>query len=309
MVYLLYGTDDFLLKEELNKIIKKENIDEIDIDNINASECNIDSIINKCNSISLFSSKKCIIVNNCNLFSKSKKNDDETLKLINYLNNMNECTILIFIINDKVDESKLFKKILEVGVIKELNEIKNLKPFIKNNLENYYIDDHTVDLFIKRAGNNVSSIKNYCDILKMYKLEDKIILKEDIINVINESINTDIFKFIDDIILKNKSSAIKTLKYLLKINEEPIKVIALLASKFRLMYQASILSSRGYSEEDIASIYKMKKYPVHLAILNGRKYNKEILLKYLDDLASLDIDIKTGEIDKNTALELFILSL
>ena len=309
MVYLLYGTDEFLLKEELNRIIEKENIEEIDIDNINASEYKIDSIINKCNSISLFSSKKCIIVNNCNLFLKSKKNDEETIKLINYLNNMNESTILIFLINDKVEETKLFKKILEVGVIKELSEIKNLKPFIKSNLEGYYIDDYATELFIKRAGNNTSSIKNYCEILKMYKLNDKVILKEDIINVICETVNTDIFKFIDDIILKNKSSAIKTLKYFLKTNEEPIKVIALLSSKFRLMYQASVLSSRGYSEEDIASMYKMKKYPIHLAILNGRKYNKEILLKYLDDLATLDIDIKTGAIDKNSALELFILNL
>ena len=51
------------------------------------------------------------------------------------------------------------------------------------------------------------------------------------------------------------------------------------------------------------------KYPVHLAIVSGYKYNPRILIKYLNDLANLDIGIKTGEKDKDLALELFILSL
>ena len=39
------------------------------------------------------------------------------------------------------------------------------------------------------------------------------------------------------------------------------------------------------------------------------KYNPKILLKYLNDLADLDIGIKTGEKDKELTLELFILNL
>jgi len=96
---------------------------------------------------------------------------------------------------------------------------------------------------------------------------------------------------------------------LLKLNEEPIKIIALLASKFRLMYQASELSKKGYTEEQISEILNVHKYPVHLAIVAGYKYNPKILIKYLNDLADLDIGIKTGEKDNKLALELFILSL
>lgn len=75
------------------------------------------------------------------------------------------------------------------------------------------------------------------------------------------------------------------------------------------MYQASKLAKKGYTEDQISEILNMHKYPVHLAILSGYKYNPQILLKYLNDLANLDIGIKTGEKDKELALELFILSL
>ena len=113
----------------------------------------------------------------------------------------------------------------------------------------------------------------------------------------------------DDIINKNKKDAIKTYKELLKLNEEPIKIIALIASKFRLMFQASTLDKKGYTEDQISEILSTHKYPVHLAIVAGYKYNPKILLKYLNDLADLDIGVKTGEKDKELALELFILSL
>ena len=38
-------------------------------------------------------------------------------------------------------------------------------------------------------------------------------------------------------------------------------------------------------------------------------YTSDTLLKYLEELADLDIKIKSGEIDKNLALELFLLRI
>ena len=63
----------------------------------------------------------------------------------------------------------------------------------------------------------------------------------------------------------------------------------------------------GYSEKDIASTLKIHPYRVKLAIQNSRNYSKETLLNYLYNLAIIDIDIKTGKINKDLALELFIL--
>ena len=75
------------------------------------------------------------------------------------------------------------------------------------------------------------------------------------------------------------------------------------------MYQSKLLTSKGYSEDDIASLLHAKRYPVHLAIQKSYHYNKEVLIDNLEQLADLDIKIKSGEIDKNLALELFLLRL
>ena len=81
----------------------------------------------------------------------------------------------------------------------------------------------------------------------------------------------------------------------------------MLANQFRIMYQSKELLIKGYSEKDIASILKIHPYRVKLAIQNSRSYNSNTLLKYINDLADIDLNIKKGKLNKDLALELFIL--
>ena len=311
MNYLLYGKELFLIDREVKNIINKNNIEEINISKYDLEINTLNEILDDANTVSLFSNNKLIIVENAFIFNRTQNKKIDNVELLeNYLKNSSD-TIIIFIDNnEKIDSTKkIVKLIKEKGVIKEFNPLKNINSNVRAMFDDYEISDGSINFLIDRVGNNLELIYQEVEKLKIYKIEDKTITNKDIEDLTTENINIDIFKFVDDIINKNKKSAIKTYKELLKLNEEPIKIVALLASKFRLMYQASKLTKKGYTEEDISEILKVHKYPVHLAILAGYKYNSEILLKYLNDLADLDIGIKTGEKDKELALELFILSL
>lgn len=311
MNYLLYGLERFLIDKEIKNIINKEKIDDINISKYDLEFNTIKEILDDANTVSLFSSKKLIIIENSFIFSRTTKKIDNIELIEEYLKQKNVDVIILFINpNEKLDSvKKLVKIIKEKGVIKEFNPLKNINSAVTNFFENYKLDPGVIELLISRVGNNLDIIYQEIEKLKIYKINDKIITKQDILDLTTEVIDVDIFKFVDDIINKNKKDAIKTYKQLLKLNEEPIKIIALIASKFRLMYQACILTKKGYTEQQISEILSVHKYPVHLAIVAGYKYNPKILLKYLNDLADLDIGIKTGEKDKELALELFILNL
>ena len=308
MIYLLYGTLDALINDYINKIIKKENIADINISKYNEDDL-ISNIIEDASTISLFDDKKVIIVNNELLFSSKKSID--TTELEKYIENYNPNTILIFtVFSDTVDSRrKLYKLIKEKGKIEEFNKITNINSYVRKLFNGYNISYNTINLFIKRVGNDLNSLSNEAEKIKIYKINDNIITDNDIINCTHEKIDINIFKFIDNIINKNKKESITTYKEMLKVGEEPIKIIVMLANQFRLMYQAKILTSKGYTEEDIANLLHSKKYPVHLAIQKGYRYTSDVLLKHLEELADLDIKIKSGEIDKNLALELFLLRI
>ncbi len=307
MNYLLYGIEDFLINLEINKI--KSDFDDLFISRYDLEECSIKDIIEDANTISLFGDKKLIIVDNSYVFSRTNKKADDIDLLEDYLNNFNRDVTIIFVDRlEKIDNVKKIVKVIKTkGVIKEFNKTNNLNGIVRNFFAGYKIDNNCIELLIKKVGKNISILYQEIEKLKLYKIDNKEILRSDIEDLTCEYIEIDIFKFIENIINKNKTESIKTYKELLKYNEEPIKIIALLASKIRLMYQASILTSKGYSEDDIASILDVKKYPVHLAIVSGYKYNPKILLHYLLELADLDYGIKSGNIDNVLGLELFIL--
>ena len=311
MNYLLYGLENFFIDKEIKNIINDGKFDDISISRYDLENDLLNSIIDDANTISLFDSNKLIIVDNAFIFSRTTKKIDNIELIEEYLSNPNPNTTIIFI--DRLENIDSVKKIVKAikskGIIKEFNPLKNINNSVKEMFGDYKIDNGTLDYFINRVGSNLKIISSEIDKLKLYKLDDKIITKEDINNISTENINVDIFKFVDDIINKNKKDAIKSYRELLKINEEPIKIIAILSSKFRLMYQACTLTKKGLTEDKISEILGIHKYPVHLAIIAGYKYNQELILKYLNDLADLDIGIKTGTKDKELALELFILGL
>ena len=312
MNYLLYGTDKFLIDKELDNIIKKHKIDKLNISRYNLENDSVKEIIEDITTVSLFSPIKFIVIDNSFIFSRVQNKKLDNVELIeNYLKNSLNDVIIVFIDNnEKIDTAKKIVKLLkEKGTIKELNGSKNINSVVKQMFEDYSISSDCITTLISRVGTNLEIIYQEVEKLKIYKIDDKIITKKDVEDLVIENVDIDVFKFIDDIINKNKKSAIRTYNELLKINEEPIKIIALLASKFRLMYQASMLAKKGYTEDSISEILDVHKYPVHLAIIAGYKYNPMILLKYLSDLADLDIGIKTGEKDKELSLELFILNV
>lgn len=309
MNYLLYGTEKYLIEEEINKIIKKYHVNDISIIKYDLASDSLKDILDDAATVSLFETNKIILINNAIIFNRGNK-DDNIDKLIKYLSNSNPDTILVFINNNStIDNTKKITKLIkEKGIIKELTN-NNMMNSIKNMCSDYSIDNATISLLVNRVGNNLSILENEIKKIKLYKIEEKSITKEDVLNLTTAVIDTDIFKFIDNIISKEKSIALKTYFEMIKEGEEPIKMIALLASKFRLMYQSVELTKMGYSQQDISNTLNTHIYPIKLAINAGIKYNSNLLLKYLKNLANLDIDIKTGKIDPVLGLELFILDV
>ena len=143
----------------------------------------------------------------------------------------------------------------------------------------------------------------------MYKDKDKEITKEDLLLLTSQNIDTDLFNLIDAILMKNKKTALESYHEMMKLGEEPIMILVLLANQFRMIYQVKKLYQMGYSEKDISSELKVHWYPVRKTLGRMRDYEEKELLSYLKKLADLDIAIKKGEVDKNSCLEMFILNV
>lgn len=314
MIYLFYGIEDYLIQKEIDSIKQKNNIEEISISRYDLINTNIEKIIEDCEMNSMFTDKKVIIVNNSYIFTgQSKKGQiEQNLEALEkYINNPNIDTLLIFISDsEKLDErKKIVKLIKQKGIVKEFNTTTNINSIVKSFFNDYKISDSSITKLINRVGNNLPLLEEEAEKLKLYKDDIKEINDEDILKITNKNVDLDIFKLIDNIIMKNKKVAIETYNEMIKYGEEPIKILIMIASQIRLMYQTKLLYKKGYTEKDSASLLGIHPYRVKLATEKGRKYTESDLLMYLDNLADLDSKIKQSNVDKKMAIELFILKI
>lgn len=312
MLYLLYGTENYLIKKEIDKILNANSIEKINVSEYNLEIDNFKDIIEDANTISLFADKKAIIVNNSYLFTgKSIKNENNPELFLDYFKNVNPDSIIIFIVDsEKLDErKKIVKEIKKIGTVKDFNQKNDLTDILKNMFEGYNISIQDIRFMIDRCGNNLDILSQEVNKIKIYKDEDKNITKEDIINLTSKNIDIDIFGFVDTIVNKNKNKALEIYKEMLINGEEPIKILVILANQFRIIYQAKELYKQGYSGNDIATIIGIHPYRIKLALKKAINYNSDTLLDYLEKLADLDYDIKIGNIESSLGLEMFILSI
>lgn len=318
MTYLFYGKEKYLIDEEIKKY--KSKYDDINIVDITYNN-NLDKIIDEANSISLFAEDKLIIVNDTTIFNRKKKSEDEENKkedtktenydiLIDYLNNQNEQVDLIFINNQEtIDNTKKITKLIkEKGIIKEFNTL-NIKETIKSLFGKYKISYDLIDLLINRVGNDISILKEEIDKIITYKDNNLNITKEDILNLTYQNIDVSAFNFADQIINKNKNEALKIYNELLEMHSDPSTVIALLASKVRLIFGVMELRHLGYSMYQMCDTLESKEYPIKLALQAASKTTKDEIISVLNDLADLDINIKSGKINPNLGMQLFILKI
>lgn len=311
-MYLLYGLEEFLINNEISKIKENNNIEDIDIVRYDLENTKIENIIEDASSISLFNSKKLIIVDNAYIFTgtTNKKLIEQNVDVLsNYLNNPSDNIIIFKILKEKLDERKKIVKLFkEKGIVKDFNRTSNINKYVLDMFDNYKIDNSNIALLINRVGSNLEILNQEIEKIKQYKDTDLNITKEDIINLTTKNIDTDFFTLIENIVSKNTEKALESYFEISK-EEEPIKIIVVLANKFRLIYQAKNLYKKGYSEKDISGMLNANPYAIKKCLESGRNYSDKTLLECLLKLANLDIDIKNGKIDKNIGLELFIMTL
>ena len=307
--YILYGTDKSIITNEVNKIIDKLKTQ--DIIKYSMDNTMINSIVEDASTISMFSSKKVIILDNC-AFLTSGKNIDKIEILENYLDNYNKDTYIIFIAyTEKLDSrKKIVSKLSKISKVIELKRGDNnyLKKYIEDILKENKYSIESIDYLLSKTGTNLDNIKNELDKLIIYKSEDKKILNKDIDLIVMSTMEDEIFSLTDAIIAKDTTKSLYLMNEFLNRSYDETGLIILIANQFRFMYQVKRLLNKGNNNTEIAKILEVNPYRVKFTIQKLYYYTEDILIDYIKELGKMDREIKLGNINKRLALEMFIIN-
>lgn len=318
-IYLVLGEERYFverIREEILEHALDEDSFDLNFSSFDMGEQAIGDALFEAASFPFFGERKVVFVHNPFFLTgqKVKSAPDHNLEeLEDYINNPADFSILVlFAPYEKLDRRKKITKFLEKNA--QIIDVSSPYPNEANRYIKEVVKDHgfqftdgSFQLFTERTDGNLTNMMHELDKLFLYHADSKRITKDSIQHLVPKSLEQNVFE-LNTLVLNNQVEAsIETYHDLLVQKEEPIKIVALLISQFRLLLQVKILQRQGYAQGDIAKVLKVHPYRVKLALQSVRQYDQRILSEALDYLIDADFKMKTGQIDQELQIELFIM--
>ncbi|MBC1491673.1 DNA polymerase III subunit delta [Listeria booriae] len=320
-IYLIIGTEDYIINETKKRLVANI-LDTEDTDfnyaNFDLDETAIEQVIEEAETIPFFGDCRLIVASNPSFLTTEKtksKIEHRTARLEDYLNEPVDYSILVIIARvEKLDErkklTKLLKKQATIVDAKRPNDAelrKWVQSAIKNN--DFSMEIPAIERLMELTGGQLTTAMNELDKLMLYKLESREISVADVESLVVRSLEQNIFLLLDKMIALDISGALSIYYDLLKQKEEPIKILALIASQFRLLTQIKLLEKQGFSQQQVAQKLKVHPFRVKIGARQAKSFSYEQLTATLERLAEMDFEMKTGYGDKAQKLEWFLFSL
>ncbi|MBC1293127.1 DNA polymerase III subunit delta [Listeria booriae] len=320
-IYLIIGTEDYIINETKKRLVANI-LDTEDTDfnyaNFDLDETAIEQVIEEAETIPFFGDRRLIVASNPSFLTTEKtksKIEHRTARFEDYLNEPVDYSILVIIARvEKLDErkklTKLLKKQATIVDAKRPNDAelrKWVQSAIKNN--DFSMEIPAIERLMELTGGQLTTAMNELDKLMLYKLESREISVADVESLVVRSLEQNIFLLLDKMIALDIGGALSIYYDLLKQKEEPIKILALIASQFRLLTQIKLLEKQGFSQQQVAQKLKVHPFRVKIGARQAKSFSYEQLTATLERLAEMDFEMKTGYGDKAQKLEWFLFSL
>lgn len=316
LVYLFTGTSEIFIKNRINRIIQSYNPKETSVIRYDMESTPITTILTDALTIPFLEKQKIIILRRPRFLKTIHDDEKNSVKeLIKYLKNPVDTTILLIDATNMnlSNNNEIYKVLKNTAFIvnydnSEEIEIKGwiIRTLALNNIE---IKDDALNLFLEYVNNDQIRMETEIDKLIAYGISDGTITVQDIKTLVSQDINKEVYSLIKAIIKKD-SVKVNTIYNKLANNTKDIMgVISLISSTFRDLLTTSKLLKKGYSQNDIAKFYGISSGRAYYIVQDAKSFKLEDLESNVNKLAELDFKIKSGQIDKNIGIELFLLQI
>lgn len=260
------------------------------------------------------SDHKMVVITNADFLTTKKiKKDNQDAQLLSGCLDYLDDQIHLVIFNDQknFDERKKIVKTLrekakffEIDALSYYKVSDTTRKAIKK--RDCTIDDDALELLLSRKGQNLIDIVNEVEKLCLYT---KHIDRQSVEKLVAQPLDENVFHLSTAILNKERQKMFAIYHDLMVLNEEPVRLIAMIASSMRLLYQVKLLDRKGYNDQEISKMLNLKPFRLKYIRKEGQDFALDDLLQCLNQLSLLDVGIKTGKIDKKLGLELFMLKI
>lgn len=317
MIIFLSGPDTYRLKQKLQEIVEhyqKTSKKGLSLKYFEGPNLSFTEFRDEFQQTSIFDDKKLLIIQDIVANQDFKESFAQKIKEFS-----GSPSVILFYQGGEPKKDKFFNSLEKYGKSQkfELLSGEKLKNWFKKEFLRYEapqdksptgqakIEENALVKLIDFVGNNLWQAENEIRKLASYK-DKKIITAQDVEILVKPKVETDIFKTIDALALGNKKQALSLIHRHLEKGDHPLYLLSMITFQFRnlLIVKQLIESQKPYYL--IAKESKLHPFVVRKCYGQASKFTFPQLKKIYQKIFEADLNIKTGKIAAETALDLLI---
>lgn len=305
-VYLLYGDESYLKRFYKNQLKNKilSDGDTMNYAHFDSSSFDAKEVMSLCDTMPFFADHRLVMVEDSGVFKGSNE------ELADYILNMPESAILVFV-EDAVDKrNKVFKAVQTRGLAVDMVPLKNdeLSAWVGGFLRksNTNMTNNAFQLFLSKVGTDLENVEKELNKLIDYTYGRDSINVDDVEAVCTVQVENKVFDMIDAIVGKNPKKAMDKYYDLLTLKEPPMRILYLISKQFNQLLKVKALREAGFPMEEIAKKSGMSEWAAKKNLNMAGRFSAKQLEECVKECVKAEEDVKTGHINDKLSVELII---
>ena len=317
-LYVFHGEETFLLHHYLEQM-KKQLLDELtesfNYHRLNNETFTIQSFADAVENLPMMADNTFVQVDDVDPF---KMNEGDRTKIAEILSDIPDyCTVVFTFVTAPWKPDKRLKKLWEAidgsGDIIEFakQDQKDLIAWVTRHFAAHkkQITSDLCAYLIDITGGTMTALSGEIDKICAYSGADQI-KKTDIDAVTEPVLDAVVFQMTELLSSGRYGDALLKLQQLLKMQEEPIKILGAVGGHFRRISTARILLDNGRNASDLQKLCApMPDFAARKTMEAARRFKPEFCAKAASLILETDYNMKTSFDDNERLLELLILQL
>ena len=324
--YVFHGADDLSSAEALADLRQRLGTPEtadLNTTLLDGGSVEMGELKHACETVPFLADKRLVIVTGL-LTRLSRRGSEDSSPgrseyvsaLRDYVTQVPETTRLVFVESQALAARNSILKLAqkhERGYVRRFDPPKprQLGGWVEKRVAKYggSIEARAAQHLAAVVGSDLRVLDQEVDKLVIYVGGERKIAVADVDAVVPYAQAALVFDLVDAMGERDSRTAARVLHGLLDGGEHPLRILAMIIRQFRLLIQVKELKSGGAGPGDVARELRLHPYPAGKLCTQATRFTAEQLEKAHRHLLEIDVQIKTGQVDAEVALDLLVEAL
>ena len=270
-----------------------------------------DAIIAACETLPFMADKRLVVVREHPALTGRADADD---KLIAYIPQVPESTVLVFIAQGKADaRKKLYSAIKKINGIVSFSALTDaeLNAWVVKNFSGLgkTCSAQVAALLTFTVGNDTALLRTEIEKLAALTGERDAITEADVQAVATRSVECTVFELVDAVVAGQQGKAFGLLRDMLTSGSDRLGILAVLLRQFRLMQHIKIMQFEKLSTQDIKQRLGIAPFAAERCMRQASGYSGGQVKRAVRICLDAEYRVKSGQWNQEGALEKAMLEI